>query len=112
VREARLRLNPTCAGVALDWAQVENELRRTSQFNALARYIAGPADRWREDCAGFIAFSAFYQSQPATAIFTFPVLYDAAEVSAALVDDASNEVVARLPRAHSDSLRGHVAARA
>ncbi len=96
VRVARLRLNPTCAGVALDWDRVENDLRRTSQFNALARYIRGPADRWREECSGFIAYSAVYESQPATAIFSFPVRFEPSEVAAALLDDASNEVVTRL----------------
>jgi hypothetical protein len=112
VRVALLRLNPTCAGVALDWARVENDLRRTSQFNALARHIRGPADRWREECAGFIAYNAVYRDQPATAIFTFPVLYDATEVAAALVDEASREVLARLPAARGNSLRGRVAAHA
>jgi hypothetical protein len=96
VRDALLRLNPTCAGVALDWERVENDLRRTSHFNALARYIRGPADRWREGCAGFIAYSAVYESQPATAIFSFPVRFEVSEVAAALLDDASNEVVTRL----------------
>jgi hypothetical protein len=110
VRAARLRLNPSCAGIALDWAHVENELRRTSQFNAFARYIVDPADQWREECAGFIAYNAVYRDQPATAIFTFPVLYDATEVSAALVDEASREVLARLPAARGNSLRGRVAA--
>jgi hypothetical protein len=96
VRAARLRLNPTCAGVALDWERLETDLRRTSQFNALARYIRGPADRWRENCAGFIAYNAVYESQPATAIFSFPVRFEASEVAAALMDDASNAIVARL----------------
>jgi hypothetical protein len=96
VRLALLRLNPTCAGVALDWERVESDLRRTSQFNALARYTRGIADRWREDCAGFIAYKAVYEGQPATAIFTFPVRFEASEVTAALLDDASNEVLTRL----------------
>jgi hypothetical protein len=95
VRGALLRFNPTCAGVALDWERVENDLRRTSQYNALARYIRGPADRWREDCAGFIAYNAEYESQPATAVFSFPVRYEASEVAAALLDDASNEILSR-----------------
>jgi hypothetical protein len=96
MRTARLRLNPTCAGVAPDWTQLESELRRTPHFNAFARYIWGPADRWREDCAVFMAFNATYKSRPATAVFSVPVLYDAAEVSAALVDEASDQVLERL----------------
>jgi hypothetical protein len=96
LRTARLRLDPTCARVTLDWARMENELRRTRHFNAFARYITGPSDRWREACALYIAYSATYRNQPATAIFTFPILYDAADVSAALLDDASQQVVQRL----------------
>jgi hypothetical protein len=96
VRAALLQLNPTCAGIALDWERVENDLRRTSQFNALARYIRSPSDRWRENCAGFIAYSAVYESLPATVIFTFPVRFESSEVGAALVDDTNNVVVTRL----------------
>jgi hypothetical protein len=96
VRAARLRVNPTCAGVALDWTQAEKDLRGTSNYTALARYITGPDDRWREGCAGFIAYRAVYHSQPATAIFTFPLLFDSAEVAAALVDDTSQEILTRL----------------
>lgn len=95
-RDARLRLNPTCSGIAVDWAQVENQLQGTSQYHALASYIEGPSDRWLEDCAGFIAYAAVYDRQPVTAIFTFPVLFDPSEVAAALVDDSSNAVVTRL----------------
>jgi hypothetical protein len=95
-RAARMRLDPTCAHVTVDWTQLDTELRRTRQFNTFARYISGPSDRWREQCTGFIAFTAVYKSQPATAIFTFPMRFEASEVAAALLDDASNEVVARL----------------
>ena len=36
IRSARLRLNPTCAGIQLDWSAVEQKLRRTDPFQKLA----------------------------------------------------------------------------
>jgi hypothetical protein len=96
LRAARLRLDPMCARVTLDWAHLDSELRRTRHFNAFARYITGPSDRWREECAIFMAYSAIYRNQPATAIFTFRALYDAEDVSAALLDDTTQQVVGRV----------------
>jgi hypothetical protein len=101
VRAARLRLNPSCEGITLDWPRLETELQRTGHYSELARYISSPADRWREECVGFIAYHARFENQSATAVFTFPVLYDSAAVAAALVDDASHVVLQRLAAARS-----------
>jgi hypothetical protein len=97
IRAARLRLNPACVGVTLDWDTMEAKLRNTGAFQQLAPVLSASTDRWREGCWGFLSYAASYDDHPATAIFAFPMLFDSREVSAALVDDATNATVLALP---------------
>ena len=99
IRAARLRLNPTCAGVPLDWDALEGKLRRTPPYQQLAPTLSAITDRWREGCWSFISFAARYEDRPATAVFAVPTLFDSGEVSAAVVDDDSSATVLRLPSA-------------
>lgn len=99
IRAARLQLNPTCAGAPLDWDIIEQRLRRTAPFRQLAPLLTTVTDRWREGCWTFMSFAASYDNHPATAIFAIPTLFDAQEVSAALVDDTSNATVLGIPSA-------------
>ena len=101
IRSARLRLNPTCAGVQLDWGAVEQKLRKTDPFQKLADSLSDVTDRWQEGCWSFISYAARYQDHTATAVFAFPTRYDVRDVSAALVDDTDNATILSLP-----SLRG------
>lgn len=100
IRAARLRLNPSCSWVPLDWDTMERNLRATKPFNQLAPILTTVSDRWREGCWSFISFAASYDDQTVTAIFAMPTLFDSREVSAAVVDDGSNTVVLNLPSAH------------
>lgn len=99
IRAARLRLNPTCSWVPEDWNALEQSLRKTGTFKQLAPLLSTVSDRWREGCWSFISFAARYDDHPATAIFAIPTLFDAQEISVALVDDDSNAVVLNLPSA-------------
>lgn len=99
IRAARLRLNPTCAGVQIDWSAMERNLVRAAPFQQLAPSLSAITDRWQEGCWCFVSYTARYENQPATAVFAFPTLFDAQEVSAAVVDDSSNATVLRLPSA-------------
>jgi len=99
VRALRLRLNPTCRGAAFDWVQMERRVRRTALFRELVErrsHLGARTDRWREGCSGYIAYEARYQGRPATAVITFPVLFEPTGVSAAVVDDARGAVVLKL----------------
>ncbi|HEU5349058.1 MAG TPA: MauE/DoxX family redox-associated membrane protein [Ktedonobacterales bacterium] len=97
IRAARLRLNPTCAGVPLDWSAMERRLISTAPFQQLAASLSTVTDRWQEGCWSFISYAASYEDHPATAVFAIPTLFDPREVSAAVVDDTSNAIVLSLP---------------
>jgi hypothetical protein len=99
IRAARLRVNPTCAGVPLDWDATEGKLRKTAAFLRLAPSLSTITDRWREDCWSFISFAASYEDRPATAVFAMPTRFDPQEVSAAVVDDGSSATVLTIPSA-------------
>ncbi len=100
-RAARLRLNPTCAGILLNWTDLERDLRQSPAFRELAPHLSAISDRWREGCWGYIAYRASYADRQATAVFSVPALFDSSEVSAAVVDDADNSILLRLTSAHS-----------
>ncbi|HET8906625.1 MAG TPA: MauE/DoxX family redox-associated membrane protein [Ktedonobacterales bacterium] len=97
IRAARLRINPTCAGVPIDWDATERKLRTTAVFLLLAPSLSAITDRWREDCWSFISFAASYENRTATAVFAIPTLFDPQEVSAAVVDDGSNATMLTIP---------------
>lgn len=99
IRMARLRLNPTCAGVALDWDATERSLRNTKPFQQLAPLLSEVTDHWREGCWSFISFAASFEDRPLTAVFAIPALFDSREVSAAVIDDGSNDTVFKVPSA-------------
>lgn len=94
IRTARLRLDPQCARVTLDWNALDKELRRSAAFRELARLapVSTQTDRWREDCTGYLAYRAVYGDRAATAVFAVPLLYDPREVTAALVDAADETI--------------------
>lgn len=96
-RSLRLRLDPACARVRLDIAAVERALQGTAPYRALRPALSARTDAWREGCWDFVAYGAHYEQQAATVIFAAPALFDASEVSAAVVADADNSVLLAVP---------------
>ena len=90
VSAMRSWLDPECRGVAFDWEPMEAKLRDTATFQQLVPLLGARTDQWREGCWGFITYAANYQMRNATAVFAVPVRFDAGDVSAAVVDDATN----------------------
>ncbi len=104
IRWARLRLDPSCTRIAPNWDELEHGLWRTAAFQELVRRgvrVGTSTDRWREGCWGYIACGASYEDRPATVVFAIPILFDARQVSAAVVDEAENAVVLRLAPART-----------
>jgi len=104
IRWARLRLDPSCTHVAHNWDQLERSLRRTVAFQELVRRgarVGTTTDRWREGCWSYIACEANYEDRPATVVFAVPILFDARQVSAAVVDETEHAVVLRLAPART-----------
>lgn len=99
LRAARLRLDPTCARVALDWDELERRLRRTPHYLELALHLSALRDHWREECWAFFAYGASIEGRAATAVFAVPTLFDKHEVSVAVVDDADNSTLLSLASA-------------
>ncbi len=97
IRAMRFRLDPDCHSVAFDWEPMEARLRNTATFQQLSPLIGVRTDHWREGCLGFITYAAIYNKREATAVFAFPVRFDAREVSAAVVDDSTNTTVFARP---------------
>ncbi|HKS70522.1 MAG TPA: hypothetical protein VJQ45_08875, partial [Ktedonobacterales bacterium] len=97
MRALRLRLDPACARVRLDIAAVERALQGTAPYRALQPVLDARTDAWREGCWDFVAYGARYEQQAATVIFAAPALFDASEVSAAVVADADNAVLLSVP---------------
>lgn len=97
IRALRLRLDPACARVRLDIAAIERALQSTAAYRALQPALGARTDAWREGCWDFIAYGARYEQQAATVIFAAPALFDAREVSAAVVADADNSVLLSVP---------------
>jgi hypothetical protein len=91
-----LRLNPTCAGVTLNWQHLDQELRRTALFHQLAPFVSEHVDRWRDGCWCYFAFRAQYADRQATAVFAVPTLFDPDYVSTAVVDDTDHTVLLKL----------------
>lgn len=96
-RSLRRRLDPTCSRTPLDLAAIERGLEGTAPYLRLGVTSDARTDAWREGCWDFVAYSVHYEDQPATAIFAAPALFDAGEVSAAVVADADNAVLLTLP---------------
>jgi hypothetical protein len=92
-RMLRLRLDPTCARARQDVAAIERALQHAEAYRGLRPALGARTDAWREGCWDYIAYSAFYERQAATVVFTAPVFFDPAEVSAAVVSDADNSVL-------------------
>jgi hypothetical protein len=101
LRTVRLRLNPTCSGIARSWHDTESDLRRTAVFHELSPHLATQSDRWRDGCWSFVSYAATYEGQKATAVFAVPVLYDPVEVSAAVVRDTDGAILIKLATARS-----------
>jgi len=100
LRSLRLRLDPACARVRLDFAAIEHALQGTAAFRALQPALGARSDAWREGCWDFVAYDALYERQAATVIFAAPALFDPREVSAAVVADADNTILLALPPQH------------
>jgi hypothetical protein len=92
-RMLRLRLDPTCARARQDVAAIERALQHAEAYRGLRPALGARTDAWREGCWDYIAYSALYERQAATIVFTAPVFFDPAEVSAAVVSDADNSVL-------------------
>lgn len=98
MRTLRLRLDPACARVRLDIVSIERALQGTAPYRALQPVLNGPrTDAWREGCWDFVAYGAHYEQQAATVIFAAPALFNAREVSAAVVADVDNSVLLSVP---------------
>jgi hypothetical protein len=98
-RSLRLRLDPACARVRLDIGAIERALQGSAPYRALqpALGLGVRTDAWREGCWYFVAYGANHEQQPVTVIFAAPALFDASEVSAAVVADADNSVLLSVP---------------
>lgn len=101
LRALRLRVNPTCAGIATNWSGVDRHLRGTGMFRELAPILGERADQWRDGCWDFVAYPATYGDRAATAVFAAPVLYDPLQVSVAVVDDSDGTIFLKLASASS-----------
>jgi hypothetical protein len=96
-RGLRQRLDPTCARVPQDTGAIERALRAAPQYRSLQSMLDARTDAWREGCWDYLAYSATFERQPATVIFVAPALFDARDVSAAVVADSDHSVLLSLP---------------
>lgn len=97
VRGAQRRLDPTCARLTLDAEGVERALAYSPAYRALRPSLRERQDTWREGCWDYIAYHAVYKRQEATVVFAAPARFDPAGVSATIVADADNSVLAVTP---------------
>ncbi len=109
-KNARLARVADCETIDVPRDALLRQVRQSDPFARLAASLADVTDHWREGCWSFIAFAATYEGRAATAVFAVPVVYDAAEVGAAVVDDADDTILLLLgsTRALDTSLPGRV----
>lgn len=104
-RQVQATLQTDCTKITPDWDVVLQRLQSSGAYTTFAPYLTpATTNRWREGCWHFLTYTANYESQPATAIFAVPVLFDPDGVKGAIIDttDATLYLLAGPMESESD----------